>query len=202
MILIFDLDKTVTKDCFRKNTENLERLRNIMRFAENDPSTKIYVVTARIMEYYLDRNKNSIDELLADILSYDVPKEIVNFFHHKNNYRKLHEWVLCNISKKDLENITRKFLNGYKHNFDIGMLSGIHKMIQINFIAKKEQINDWCEVIFFDDAIDNMEAYKLFCKEFNPSMKRMIFVGGNGEDVEFPSHDEWEWAVNRARIVS
>lgn len=204
MILIFDLDKTVTKDCFKNNPLNLQRLQNIMKMAINDPSVKVYVVTARIMQYYLGKNCNNIQNVLHEIVSYDVPDEILDFFYKKNRHRPVYEWVFCNISKEELAKTASRFLSkeGYDpRKFDIGMQSGIHKMIQLNFIAQHEQIKDWSEMIFFDDAIDNMEAWKFFCT-LNPSMYNMIFVGGDGKDVQFPSHDEWEWAINRSRIMS
>lgn len=191
-ILIFDLDETISENCFNNEKHNI--LLQVLQKA-NLKKWKTYVVTARPSKWVLHnvfkQKKNDPTEEKT-IMEYRINKYIVEalrnnrYYYYKNNNDEhvtekgkkivIDRWLY--YFDKPYYEYAREHFKQYK-NIDI---TSIIKWLQIVNIKKKNPSIQWNDVYFFDDAQYHRKAFKTLVHLF-PGMEKMHFIGGTNECV-------------------
>jgi hydroxymethylpyrimidine pyrophosphatase-like HAD family hydrolase len=213
-ILIFDLDKTISVDCFRTNPFAKLNVMEIIRKA-NDNQHKIFIVTSRLNISEADTFNNNYDTLLNSVKSSknipgwkyasndNIDKDILQLIkqnivtvHNKNpNYPgSWFRWIVKEETdrvKKIADNITnhpnltsRQTIKHWLHNYVKNVnITGIIKMAQITDIMNDHPHIESENIFFFDDAIHNYDALKVWRTHIDKRFRGLKFLGGKGEPV-------------------
>lgn len=173
-ILIFDLDATLTEECFKSKTPNSAAayyyILNLLLYADRE-KYPVYVITSRDYSAYLNYyNKNpgkgkSVEDLL---LTEYIPSEIATLLRKLVGKRHLYFF-----EEKGMDDAQRE---GYEGS------SGGLKMYQIQQIQQKHRL-PYSKIIFFDDASHNLDAWHHAQDSKNSKMGAMWYIGGKDKCV-------------------
>jgi hydroxymethylpyrimidine pyrophosphatase-like HAD family hydrolase len=209
-ILIFDIDKTISNDCFH-NADNIKQnVQDIIRKA-NKHGHLIYIVTSRMNIHPAKMND---DNILSNVYSSDVniiwkyaisdnvDKDIIalikkNVYHiHNVNPNKPGNWFKW-IVREEVDRVNRfaDFMLTVENSKNSHMKSMIHnyikhenttgaiKMLQIADIMDDNPGVSPSNIFFFDDALHNYEALKMWRTHIDSRFNRLNFLGGAGIPV-------------------
>lgn len=182
-ILIFDLDGTICKSTLNTPSK-VNRIVQMIQKYVHYKNGSVYVVTARRLSDFKSE---------YDLLSYNVPKEIVNVLMSINK-NKMDRWLYYNDYDDHSNQTTYQVLHSENklneyNNFlsssykpDLTHLNlGMQKQMQIEDILHKYPAN--VQVFFFDDARHNKYAWLFYSDHINPHFKNITFIGGNDQPV-------------------
>ena len=200
-VLVFDLDLTISNDCFKNNQKNKQKVLKILTNALCDQNTAVYIVTARQYEVFLKEKmkriksqepfigKKIMDEAYIDLITYSIDHDVINLIYQKNQYKPFNEWVFTSFNINDTVSRANDLLNSLHSNFgysnDFVKYFGIHKMMQLDYIYKKENLNSWNQMTFYDDSKGNKDQWIWWYNNKDKDSKKLNFVGGDNKCVKF-----------------
>lgn len=179
-ILIFDLDDTLSKDCYKQ--EKTSMIVNLLKNA-NRNKWKIYVVTSRgINSKYVGKLSLKSENILSYSINPNFVSEIKENQHKYFSHGERQVYYIDRefFQKKDSLNIDSSWK---KQNW-----TSVIKMLQIEDIKEKNRNIPWNNFYFFDDAKYHLSAWRYWSSLINPAMNEMKFFGGQGHCV-FSDYD-------------
>lgn len=187
-VLIFDLDDTLTSNCFYNNPEKKKLILDILKHA-NKCNYRIYIVTARTTDP--DINPGGVlspRELFTYNIDNDIIKQIainttktINSTADKN--------LLYNFEDDEMRHaitfIRSKVKNANLLYYMERNLTSLLKFYQIQKIMSKVYNKDVPpeNFYFFDDARYHLRMYNLWGQLINKKIRKLNFIGGQGNCV-------------------